>query len=613
MDAATGIGAPQMRAPDVDLVGLLDLLGEHLYSTPAVAVRELIQNAHDSIVRRRMADPAFTGGVIRLLPDPLRQRLVIEDDGAGLSGEEIVTDLATIGRGGTRAVREQTGSQELIGLFGIGFLSAFVVATTVTVTTTAASDPTRGWRYRSSGGHRYSLDEVPAGAPGTRVELKLRDDASGLADATVLEEVASKYAALIRVPVYVGEDRHVNADPPPWRQEGPAVEHPVQRRRNRLAFAARFERIFEPIAAIDVEPEGASDAFGVIWVQDASAYGSSDNRHVYLYCRGMLVDDDARELLPRWAGFCGAVLESNAVSPTASREDARRDEAWEAVRNAAAERLISGLAEIARDEPAAWRLITTRHNEALLGAAIADDRLFALLRDHLTVPTTSGDLTAREVLRLGGGAVYLSMAEGGGFEEMVCRARGIPVVSGIRYGVLAFLRRWTTERNVALVELGTEAGDQRLFTPVDVDSDVVGRLRVLLADDDETVVTARFEPATLPLLPVRDREVELKRRIEDDEADRRISTAALGLARLHTAQIQDRGAVRLYVNLAHPAIQRLRDGASGADAEMAVRLLVGLKSLLAGPQRSGSGPIEQAFADISGVLEHLLAGDGSTG
>lgn len=143
---------PELRTPDVELQGLFDLLGQHLYSTPAVAVRELVQNASDSIVRRRLAEPAYGGGTITLLPHPARSVLLVDDDGAGLSAEEIVRDLATIGRGGTCEVREAAGSEELIGLFGIGFLSAFVVAHTVTLTTTSWRDPERGWRYHSVGG-----------------------------------------------------------------------------------------------------------------------------------------------------------------------------------------------------------------------------------------------------------------------------------------------------------------------------------------------------------------------------------------------------------------------------------------------------------------------------
>jgi histidine kinase/DNA gyrase B/HSP90-like ATPase len=114
----------ELHTPGVELAGLLALLGEHLYSTPAVAV---------------------------LRTDPARRVLIIEDDGAGLTGEEIVADLATIGRGATRGVRDATGTEELIGLFGIGFLSAFVIAHTVTMTTPSWQQPPAGACARGRG------------------------------------------------------------------------------------------------------------------------------------------------------------------------------------------------------------------------------------------------------------------------------------------------------------------------------------------------------------------------------------------------------------------------------------------------------------------------------
>ena len=113
----------------VDLGGLMTVLGQHLYSTPIVAVRELVQNAHDSLVRRRMEDLAWQGeGKILVEGDLAAGVLRISDCGAGLTADEIHSFLATVGVGYTRKLRESSGSENLIGLFGLGFLSAFVLA-----------------------------------------------------------------------------------------------------------------------------------------------------------------------------------------------------------------------------------------------------------------------------------------------------------------------------------------------------------------------------------------------------------------------------------------------------------------------------------------------------
>uniref|UniRef100_UPI0035B2C043 ATP-binding protein n=1 Tax=Chitinimonas sp. TaxID=1934313 RepID=UPI0035B2C043 len=149
-----------LHTAGVDLGGLMTVLGKHLYSTPVVALRELVQNAHDSIVRRRIEQGADFVPVIRVYGDPVNGVVRVVDSGAGLTEDEVHNYLATVGRSGTRRLRETSGSDELIGMFGLGFLSAFVLASKVTVTTTSWRTPNLGWRYQSSNAEQYSVSSV---------------------------------------------------------------------------------------------------------------------------------------------------------------------------------------------------------------------------------------------------------------------------------------------------------------------------------------------------------------------------------------------------------------------------------------------------------------------
>jgi len=112
----------------VDLAGLMGVLSQHLYSTPDVALRELVQNAHDSLTRRALVDPKSPEPRIDVSTDSETSVLVISDNGCGLTEDEVHRYLATVGVGVTRELREQQLSDDLIGMFGLGFLSAFVVA-----------------------------------------------------------------------------------------------------------------------------------------------------------------------------------------------------------------------------------------------------------------------------------------------------------------------------------------------------------------------------------------------------------------------------------------------------------------------------------------------------
>src|SRR5690606_15996484 len=297
-----------------------------------------------------------------------------------------------------------------------------------------------------------------------------------------------------------------------------------------------------------VPATASSDVRGLLWVHDAATYGTSDNRNLHVYVRGMLLDDGARELLPPWAGFVSGAIESARLTPTASREDLQREPAYRAVAAAVTEALIDGMKRLAEQEPESWRRVLLRHNEALLGAALCDARLFDLLADELTVPTREGDLPAAVVQRRGQGKLYVSLSPRGGFEEVLFRALRVPVVAGTRYGALAFLRRHAERRGGAVIELGTAEGNRRVFPPATLTSDDQAFLSDMLAKPGQRVIAARFAPAELPLVLVPDREAELKRRVESDEAAGRIASGALGLMRMFTAKIDASVDADLYVN-----------------------------------------------------------------
>ena len=153
------MSTPQLHKTEVDLDGLMRVLGQHLYSTPNVVVRELVQNAHDSCVRRAHEQDAAPQPAISIRANPNEGWLHVEDNGAGLTRDEIQTYLATVGRGRTRELRED-GANGLIGLFGLGFLSTYVVAERTEVWTTSHKDPARAWRFTSRSGHQYTIEEA---------------------------------------------------------------------------------------------------------------------------------------------------------------------------------------------------------------------------------------------------------------------------------------------------------------------------------------------------------------------------------------------------------------------------------------------------------------------
>lgn len=595
----------QMRSTQVDLTGLMKVLGQNLYSTPEVAVRELVQNAHDSCVRRRLdsgddaAEAHFRDAQITVIPNANDGTLTIVDTGSGLTRDEIIRDLATVGAGATGRARLAYETTELIGAFGLGFLSAYFVADHVEVHTTSWKSPDEGWTFSSQGGEQYLLTPADARPIGTQVRLKLNAEHSVLAQEGVLAELLGRHCALLPIPIHVGSHGVVNT-PPPWRDPDlPAVRW----RTLAMQFSQRYERVFTPICVIPIHPTERCDVRGVLWIQDGGTYGTTDNRNVSVFVRGMLVDDNARRLLPTWAGFCGAVIESDALTPTASRESLKQDDMYRATQAHLQEALIEGLTAIQRAEPAAWRRVIRRHNEALLGAALCDDRLYGLLADALKVPTSQGDLPLATVIRQSKGKVPISTADAG-HEAVLFGAQQIPVVDGTRYAVLPFCRRGADKAGATVIQVGTREGEKAIFKPEGVDAPIRARLEALFGAPDRKLVPARFAPSTLPMVLAPDHEAALKARLEADAADKRISSALLGLARRYTQTIEGGAQARLFINLDSPLVQALL-GADGPRQTEVARVLNALADLFAA---GSTHEIDSAsaFENLAGGLSSLL-------
>lgn len=578
----------------VDLAGLMRVLGEALYSTPHVAIRELVQNAHDSCARRSLEDTAPFEPAITLTVVP--GTLTISDNGAGLKLDEIHAYLATVGAGYTRTLRDGGKGDGLIGYFGLGFLSAFAVSEKIEVWTCSYQAPQEAHRFVSRSGETYTVERAESRPVGTELRLTLRPQAPELGDSAVVLARLQQYCCLLSYPISLNGGAPINASLPPWRTGGEVS--PLRQKALSLEFARRFEKTFDPIVTFPL-PATDTGMAGLLWIQDGGSYATSDNRNLSVFVRGMLISDDERELLPRWAGFVGGVIESQRLQPTASRESLIEDEAYAAHAQILRQCLIESLSKLANDDAATWRRVLTRHNEALLGAALVDDRLFELVADDVTVPTTEGDLTLAALLARSQSKVYVTQADRAGIESLLLRALNLPVVLGSRFGAAAFCMKYTRLRRGELVMLGTQSGDGRLFQPSDLDAARVVLLQQWFAETDREVLVRNFEPAFLPFALVVDRDAELKRSLESDEADRRIGQAVLGLARQFTRGITSSKITRMYVNAANPVIMALFDCDDARRARV-LGLLKPFGELLAGSQ--GGGSIEGALKTFGETL-----------
>jgi len=545
----------QFQNTSVNLDGLLEVLGKNLYSTASVAIRELIQNSHDACERHRIenGDKDFE---IHLSSDSQNKTLTITDNGSGLTREEIIEYLATIGSGYTRVLRNETDSDKMIGYFGLGFLSAYVVSEKVEVYSTSYKDPNTSWFFTSAGGKTFTLTESSIKPVGTTVKLYLDKEFEHLSNHDVLFRLISLYCCLLPIPIFLnGSSEAVNQLVNPLINNDKLSD--LRLRKIRLEFAAIFENTYEPITCLAIPKDNELGLSGLLWIQDGGSYVSTDSRNVNVFIRNMFISDQEKDLLPNWAGFCGAVLDSVYFQPTASRETLQKNEYYQKVQLFLHDFLVTELRKLVIKEPESWRQILRQHNQALLGAAVSDERLIEVMSNSLQVPTTFGDMTMVNLLKQSDNSIYVKADIQSSEQDILFQARNIPLVLGYRFAANEFCRLYALKENIKFQVIGFKDFDQSLFTKAEISHEHSAYLTSLFKADGQEIHFSTFEPNSIPMLLIEDQDVKLKNKIDDEKSDRQIGAAALALARIHTNKTSNQITHHLYLNVSSPLIKKI--------------------------------------------------------
>ncbi len=340
---------------------LLDLVVHALYSEREIFLRELVANAADATDRRRfealtqanLAPPE--GAKVRIELDKPGRTMTISDDGIGMTREELIANLGTIARSGTKAFGESLANAKaedrpsLIGQFGVGFYSAFMVADRVEVTSRKAGHED-AWTWASEGRGQFTLAQATREEAGTTIVLHMKEDAEEYLEPIRIETVVRKWADHITIPVMIvrdGKDQQANEGTALWRKSKSDITE-----QQYAEFYRHLGHNFDsPWATIHWRAEGAIEFAALLFIPGMKPFDPVEGERVSklrLHVRRMFITDQA-ELLPPWLRFVQGVVDTEDLPLNVSREMLQATPTLTRIRKAVTNRVLTELKTRAKE------------------------------------------------------------------------------------------------------------------------------------------------------------------------------------------------------------------------------------------------------------------------
>jgi molecular chaperone HtpG len=379
---------------------LLDILIHSLYTEREIFLRELISNASDALTRldfelltnRDLLDPDLPL-TIRLRADTDAKTLTIEDTGIGMTAEELVENLGTIAHSGARAFFEAVkesgqSASDLIGQFGVGFYSAFMVAEWIQVTSRSYRKDSPATTWHCTGADTYTIEPAERATRGTSVVIKLKEDAGEFATESRIREIVRKHSDFIPYPIFIGDsEEQANRQTAIWRQSPREVEQ-----KDYDEFYQQLTLDFEPpLAHAHMAVDAPVQMYALLYFPasaERGVFGLRREDGLKLYARKVLIQEYNRTLLPEYFGFVQGVVDSEDIPLNVSRETVQSSRVMVNLKKLVTSKVIDTLVKLGEQDPEKYaRFWESFARHIKQGTAIDQsepESLYPLLRFHTT-------------------------------------------------------------------------------------------------------------------------------------------------------------------------------------------------------------------------------------
>lgn len=402
---------------------LLHLMIHSLYSNKEIFLRELISNASDAADKlrfRALSAPELYAGDgelrVRVSTDKEKRTLTISDNGIGMTRDEVIDNLGTIAKSGTKAFLESMGSDQvkdsqLIGQFGVGFYSAFIVADKVTVRTRAAgAEPDQGVFWESAGEGDYTIADITKEDRGTEITLHLREGEDEFLDDWRVRSIISKYSDHIALPVEI-ETRHES------EEEGGEATVSWEKINKAQALWTRsksdisdeeYTEFYKHIAHDFTDPlcwshnrvEGKQEYTSLLYIPSQAPWDmwNRDHKHgLKLYVQRVFIMDDAEQFMPNYLRFVRGLIDSNDLPLNVSREILQDSRVTQNLRNALTKRVLQMLEKLAKDDTEKYQTFWQQFGLVLKEGPAEDGANREAIAKLLRFASTHNDSSAQTV------------------------------------------------------------------------------------------------------------------------------------------------------------------------------------------------------------------------
>lgn len=592
----------------VNLAGMIDILSNHLYDEKDVYIRELLQNATDAIRARKKIDSTLEGKIhASLIGDINEKTLILEDNGIGLTEDEVHAFLATIANS-SKGEKNFDGesSNDFIGRFGIGLLSCFIVSDEIVMISTSQKDGgTTEWRGKADGTYSVRKIETDTREPGTQVYLRLR---AGLEEHPECEEVEylintlKKYGASLESDIIVeinGLEEEINN----WTKQFSNKETLFKLSKEQIIQYGEYilGTHFQDYFLIENE---SGRTFGIAYMIPHAVQMNAIRKNT-VFLNNMYVTSEANNILPDWSFFAKCIIWTDELQPVASREAFYKNERLTSVADELGVALKKGIETL--PEEALMKLLAT-HYLGFKALASEDAPFLKLIYPYLPVRTLNGEEKLGDIIGKNDVIYYTYSVDDFRQIKDIARSSGMTLINGgYSYDspILAQLSYFVEGTEFVLIQPEEMTNKLRPMTADEEQAyqPILTEMNSMMAEFDTDVLIKHFEPKDLPIIFIHSTATqelrELERAVEE--------TTSVFSDILESIQKEQEPAplAHLYLNLDNELIKRLFSSGKSVDELSVIVNVLYIQALLLGHYPLKRKEMELMNQNMLRILEML--------